>query len=76
MDTTTETRAVGRGWPPEQPVELVRVRPLLLWTGTVALVLLVALSGIIAWKLCAMVEADEARRIEVVQLLTRIAEGR
>ena len=78
MDTTTglKTERTPQGWPPEQPVELVRVKPLLLWTGTCALVLLVGLSAVIAWQLCAMQRADETRRVDMMNVLSRIADKR
>lgn len=70
MDTTaSRTDAPPRGWPPEQPVEIVRVSPRLLWIGTGALVVLVALSSLIAWQLERMLASDEMRRAEILEAL-------
>lgn len=66
---TSRTDAPPRGWPPEQPVEIVRVSPRLLWIGTGALVALVALSALIAWQLHRIIVADEQRRDVIVDAL-------
>ena len=74
--TTTETRTVPRGVPPEQPVELVRVTRSLIRWGVAVLALIAGLLSANAWLLWNISRSDEARRVEFVQLLTRIAEGK